>query len=116
MTTAVPVEGATTTTKSRAVAEATAVAVAAETSPAAVATETDRAEAAESCLPASYEPGAATSLHLEETSQGGCNRGQVSCHFYLMFFPFFFSGDFFPVIALLVESSVADNVLELNLD
>jgi hypothetical protein len=101
MTTAVPVEGATTTTKSRAVAEATAVVVAAENSPAAVATETGRAAVAtESCLPASYEPGAATSLHLEETNEGGCNRWQVSCHFYLMFFPFFFSGDFSPVIAL----------------
>jgi hypothetical protein len=100
MTTAVPVEGATTMTKSRAVAEATAVDVAAETSPAAVAAETSPAAVAmESRLPASYKPGAATSLHLEETNEGGCNRGQVSCHFYLLFFPFF-SGDISPVIAL----------------
>jgi hypothetical protein len=97
MTTTVPVEGATTATKSGAVAKATAVAVAVEASPTAMATGASPVAEAMKAT-ATGEERAAIPVAKKASERG--NQGvQVSCHFYLMFFPFPVP-PFTPMIAL----------------
>jgi hypothetical protein len=95
MTTTVPVEGATTATKSGAVAKATAIA--AEASPTAMATGASPVAEAMKAT-ATGEERVAIPVAKKASKRG--NQGvQVSCHFYLLFFPFPVS-PFTPVIAL----------------